>query len=215
MTRKSKRQQHKKLKKTNPLAITYGRINRDQKGCPILSDLGAPELERHHALKVDYVDSEGAPTDPEKGHKRARVLTQTTLDYCKAYALINQEQFDAGEQLYWDCYYAGMVPRAIISLMDGIPRSRTNRFFDFAAGRVDARRRYHRVQDSLRRRFVDKPRGITYWHIAYQVCIEGIPIDALEKWAEWPRRSGKKLVGLVLDEVHDLYEAMHKQRKRK
>jgi hypothetical protein len=50
---------------------------------------------------------------------------------------------------------------------------------------------------------------------AYQVCIEGIAVDALEKWTQWPRRSGKKLISLVLDDLSSIYEAMYKEQQRK
>ncbi len=196
------------------LAVTHGKINRKLRGDGYLSDLGSPELENHHVLKIDYVDSEGKYTDPAKGRKRARNATQTTLDYCKTYALISEEQHFAGEQLYADCYYSGMVPRAIVSLMDGLPRTGSPRFSGFAEGRIDAQRRYAHLRQELNKRYIDKPRGITFFEVAYRVCIGGIPIDELEKWAEWPRRSGKKLIGLVLDAVYEVYDELHNQQRK-
>jgi len=203
-------------KKTDFLAITHKKINRDTAKHGYDSDLGSPELENHHVLKIEYVDTEGNYTDQKKGRKRVRNITQTTLDYCKAYALIGEDQHKAGEQLYADCYYGGMVPRAIVTLMDGQPRSGGgNRFSGFAEGRIDAQRRYGRVRKELMKRNIDKERGITFWEVAYQVSITGIPIDELEKWTEWPRRSGKKLIGLVLDAVYEVYNDIHNEQRRK
>lgn len=203
-------------KKADFLAITHKKINRDMPKHGYDSDLGSPELENHHILKVEYVDTEGNYTDQKKGRKRVRNITQTTLDYCKAYALIGEDQHKAGEQLYADCYYGGMVPRAIVTLMDGQPRSGGgNRFSGFAEGRIDAQRRYGRVRKELMKRNIDKERGITFWEVAYQVSITGIPIDELEKWTEWPRRSGKKLIGLVLDAVYEVYNDIHNEQRRK
>ncbi len=65
------------------------------------------------------------------------------------------------------------------------------------------------------KRHIDKERGITFWEVAYQVSITGIPIDELEKWTEWPRRSGKKLIGLVLDAVYEVYDDIHSEQRRK
>ena len=197
------------------LAVTHGKINRKLREDGYQSDLGSPQLENHHVLKIDYVDAEGKFTDPAKGRKRARNVTQTTLDYCKTYALISEEQHFAGEQLYADCYYSGMVPRAIVSLMDGLPRTGSPRFLGFAEGRIDAQRRYAHIRLELNKRFIDKQRGITFFEVAYRVCIGGIPIDELEKWAEWPRRSGKKLIGLVLDALYEVYDDLHNKQKRK
>lgn len=205
----------KSKKKKIDFTIRHGKINRKLKGDGFCSDLGTPELENHHAMKIEYVDAEGNYTDPQKGRKRARNITQTTLDYCKAYALISEEQHAAGERLYWDCYYGGLVSRAVALLPTGMPRSKTNKFPDFAEGRVDSQRRYARVRDELNRRYIDRQLGITYWKVAYQVCIEGIAVDALEKWTQWPRRSGKKLISLVLDELSSIYEAMYKEQQRK
>ncbi len=36
----------------------------------------------------------------------------------------------------------------------------------------------------------------------------------IEKWTDWPRRSGKKLIGLVLDELLDLYDDIHQRKGR-
>lgn len=203
-------------KKADFLAISHKKINRDTAKHGYDSDLGSPELENHHILKIEYVDTEGNYTDHKKGRKRVRNITQTTLDYCKAYALIGEDQHKAGEQLYADCYYGGMVPRAIVTLMDGQPRSGGgNRFSGFAEGRIDAQRRYGRVRKELMKRNIDKERGITFWEVAYQVSITGIPIDELEKWTEWPRRSGKKLIGLVLDAVYEVYNDIHNEQRRK
>jgi hypothetical protein len=206
-----KRKSHSK----NPLEITYGKINRKLRGDGFQSDLGTPELENHHVLKVDYVDAEGKYTDPAKGRKRARNVTQTTLDYCKTYALISEDQHAAGEQLYADCYYSGLVPRAIVSMMNGLPRTGSPKFVGFAEGRIDAQRRYAEVREKLNRRYIDKERGVTFFQVAYRICIDGIPIDELEKWAEWPRRSGKKLIGLVLDAVYEIYDDIHNRQRRK
>lgn len=205
----------KPSRKKDFLAVTHGKINRKLRGDGFLSDLGSPELENHHVLKVDYVDAEGNYTDPAKGRKRARNVTQTTLDYCKTYALISEEQHSAGEQLYADCYYSGLVPRAIVSMMNGLPRTGSPKFIGFAEGRIDAQRRYGEVREKLNRRFLDKQRGITYFEVAYRVCIGGIPLDELEKWSEWPRRSGKKLIGLVLDAVYEVYDEIHNRERRK
>ncbi len=205
----------KPSRKKDFLAVTHGKINRKLRGDGFLSDLGSPELENHHVLKVDYVDAEGNYTDPAKGRKRARNVTQTTLDYCKTYALISEEQHIAGEQLYADCYYSGLVPRAIVSMMNGLPRTGSPKFTGFAEGRIDAQRRYAEVREKLNRRFLDKQRGITYFEVAYRVCIGGIPLDELEKWSEWPRRSGKKLIGLVLDAVYEVYDEIHNRERRK
>ena len=195
-------------------------INRKQVNVARTSDLGTPELENHHELKVEYVDGDGELTDPGKGCKRVRNLTQTTLDYLKRHGFLNDEQFDAGERFYWDCYFAGFVPRAMAPTLDGIPRSKTNRFFvGFAEGRVDCDRRYRYLSKQLAKRYVVRERktldpneqlktNITFFNVAYQVCIEGIAVDALEKWTNWPRRSGKKLIGLVFDEVYDIYDEM-------
>lgn len=204
---------HKQRK--NFLEITHGKINRKLPGDGFQSDLGAPELENHHVLKVDYVDAEGKYTEPGKGRKRARNVTQTTLDYCKTYALISEDQHAAGEQLYADCYYSGLVPRAIVSMMNGMPRNSSPKFVGFAEGRIDAQRRYAELRDKLNRRYIDKQRGITFFQVAYRICIDGIPLDELEKWAEWPRRSGKKLIGLVLDAVYEIYDEIHNRQRRK
>jgi hypothetical protein len=210
-----KKPRHPK-KSVDFLAITHKKINRKVTKNGYDSDLGSPELENHHALKIEFVDSEGNYTDPQKGRKRVRNLTQTTLDYCKAYALIGEDQHKAGEQLYADCYYGGMVPRAIVTLMDGMPRSGGGkRFSGFAEGRIDAQRRYSRIRQELMKRHIDKQRGITFWEVAYQISITGIPIDELEKWTEWPRRSGKKLIGLVLDAVYEVYDDIRKEQERK
>lgn len=205
----------KRKQRKNFLEITHGKINRKLPGDGFQSDLGPAELENHHVLKVDYVDAEGKYTDPGKGRKRARNVTQTTLDYCKTYALISEDQHAAGEQLYADCYYSGLVPRAIVSMMNGMPRNSSPKFVGFAEGRIDAQRRYAELRDKLNRRYIDKQRGITFFQVAYRICIDGIPLDELEKWAEWPRRSGKKLIGLVLDAVYEIYDEIHNRQRRK
>ncbi len=206
---------HKPSRKKDFLAVTHGKINRKLTGDGFLSDLGSPELENHHVMKVDYVDAEGNYAEPGKGRKRARNVTQTTLDYCKAYALISEDQHTAGEQLYADCYYSGLVPRAIVSMLDGLPRSGSPKFLGFAEGRIDAQRRYAEVRETLNRRYIDKSRGITFFEVAYRVCINGIPLDELEKWTQWPRRSGKKITGLVLDAVYEIYDDIHNRERKK
>ncbi len=138
-----------------------------------------------------------------KSAKRARNTSQITLDHYKRF--ITEEQFEAGERLYWDCYYAGRLPRAVTSLMDGTPPSSGGRFAGIAEGHVDCVKRYDDIQEQLRSRYIDRDRGITYWHVAYKVCIEGVAIDALENWSKWPRRSGKKLVSIVLEELYNQY----------
>ncbi|NBX03971.1 MAG: hypothetical protein EBR02_07950 [Alphaproteobacteria bacterium] len=206
---------HDPKKQADFLAITHKKINRKLPKHGFESDLGSPELENHHVLKVEFVDAEGNYADQNKGRKRVRNITQTTLDYCKAYALISEDQHKAGEQLYSDCYYGGMIPRAIATLMDGLPRTGgSGRFSGFAEGRIDAQRRYSRIRQALMKRHIDKERGITFWEVAYQVSITGIPIDELEKWTEWPRRSGKKLIGLVLDAVYEVYDDIHSEQRR-
>lgn len=202
---------------------TKKKINRNQADNQRVSDLGSPELENHCRLRVEYVDAEGEPAEPGRGQKRARNLTQTTLDYLKWHNLINEEQHQAGERLYWDCYFSGLVPRAAAMLPDGIPHSKTNKFFyGFAEGHVDCQKRYSYISKELSKRYVVRQRaatyeepvkvGITFWDVTYQICIEGIAIDALEKWTDWPRRSGKKLIGLVLDELYGLYEGVGRKR---
>lgn len=228
--RKKKKQQsgntQKPVKqKKDFLAVEHKKINRSQKNQPMASDLGVPELENHHVLKVEYVDSEGEPTEPGKGMRRVRNVTQTTLDYCKTYHLINDEQYAAGGQLYKDCFYAGLIAKPVQSSWDFIPRDKCHFFREFACGRMDCKRRYDYIQKQLSKRYVLRQRDIdqlkepektpiTYWDVAAQICVDEIPIDELEKWTKWPRRSGKKLLGLVLDEVYDLYEEIFSNKGR-
>jgi len=208
----------KKKKKKKPISnfleVKHGKINRNQKGVPEPSDLGNPELENHHILKIEYVDAEGEVTTPDKGRKRVKNITQTTLDYCKTYYLIDEAQYHAGEQLYKDCYYSGFVPHAVVATYSGMPKSSSNWNFSFLEGRVDAMKRYNFVQKKLRKRKIERESNITFWDIAYQICVEGIAIDDLEKWVKWPRRSGKKLLGLVLDDVFEAYEDLSKKARK-
>ncbi len=215
-----KRKKHKN--KHNFLLVEHGKINRSQKEQTHISDLGSETLEQHHVLKVEFVDSEGELTEPKKGRKRVRNVTQTTLDYLKTYLLINDVQFEAGERFYRDCYYAGLVSRATQPAWDGIPVGRGGRFTGFAEGSVDCSNRYSYIRDMLSRRYVVRERDITkgkvahhpitYWDVAFRVCIDGIPVEELEKWTDWPRRSGKKLIGLVLDELYDIYDEIYRNR---
>ena len=223
------KKQNKKKKSLSKdfLSRKPSKINRNQRENTIVSDLGTPELENHYDLGIEYVDSDGEIAEPGKGRKRAKNLTQTTLDYLKRHGLINDEQHNAGERLYWDCYMSGLVPRAAAAAPDGIPRGKTNKFFcGFAEGRVDCQTRYIYISSKLAKRYVVRHRtgktlqepeksDITFWDVTYQICIKEIAVDALEKWTDWPRRSGKKLISLVLDELFDLYEELHRRNKRK
>ena len=202
------------------------KINRKLGSSPIMTDLGTPELENHFELGIEYVDSDGDIAEPGKGRKRAKNMTQTTLDYLKRHGLINDEQHNAGERLYQDCYMAGFVPRAASASPDGIPHSKTNKFFSgFAEGRIDCQNRYIYISGRLAKRYVVRHRpgknilepvlsNITYWDVTYKICVEGIEVTELETWTGWPRRSGKKLIGLMLDELLDLYDELHRRRGR-
>lgn len=198
-------------KKTKPKFLERGKIDRSQLAGRPQSDLGSPELENHHALSVEYVDADGEPETPEKGHKRVRNRTQTTLDYCEYHGIITLEQYAAGEQLYRDCYWAGLVPRAMVGRFDGLPPSRNGRF-NMLEGKVESERRYRHISKTLALRMVDRRRLISYWDVCYKICVESMPLDGLEKWCGWSRRSGKHLLIMVLDELVDEYESLRKRR---
>ncbi len=182
------------------------KIDRKPLNGKIITDLGPKELENHHVLRVEYVDGDGKVTNATKGNKRVRNLTQTALDYCLYRKLITFEQFLAGDRFYRDCYYAGYSPHATCPAYDGTPQNKgTPKRYDFYDGSVEAERRYSYIHKALSKRFVDRPRGITFFEAAQKICIDGLLIAELEEWSGWPKRSGKKILSLVLDDLDTLY----------
>ena len=188
----------------------------------IHSDLGTPEMHKHCKLTIEHVDAEGNVTEAGNGRDRAKNLIQTTLDYLRRHDIISDDQYHAGDRLYWDCYTGGYVPRAVTARLDCVPHSKTNKiFYDLNYGQGDCQKRYFYISKELSKRYAVRPNldvtqepgrtGINFWQVTYKICIESITIEALEQWTGWPARSGKKLVGLALDDLHDLYEKIHRR----
>jgi hypothetical protein len=64
------------------------------------SDLGSPDLDRHHTLKLE-------PVDPRNPKPRRRVLDQRTIDRLFLTQKIDQDQWNAAQQLWRMAYSAG------------------------------------------------------------------------------------------------------------
>ncbi len=111
--------------------------------------------------------------------------------------LIDASQFEAGERLRRDFFYAGMTPRVTAS-WDGIPGDRASRR---AAPGVSTNLRDQTVAAQQRVRRALRSVGPDLSDILVDVCCHLRGLEETEKSKGWPRRSAKLVLQIALKEL--------------
>jgi hypothetical protein len=111
--------------------------------------------------------------------------------------LIDALQFEAGERLRRDFFYAGMTPRVTAS-WDGIPSDRASRR---AAPGVSTNLREQTVAAQQRVRRALRSVGPDLSDILLDVCCHLKGLEETEKAKGWPRRSAKLVLQIALKEL--------------
>jgi len=111
--------------------------------------------------------------------------------------LIDAAQFEAGERLRRDFFYAGMTPRVTAS-WDGIPGDRSARR---AAPGASTNLREQTVAAQQRVRGAMEAIGPDLAGLLVDVCCHLKGLEATEKERGWPRRSAKLVLQIALREL--------------
>jgi hypothetical protein len=118
--------------------------------------------------------------------------------------LIDAAQFEAGERLRRDFFYAGMTPRVTAS-WDGIPGDRATRRAAPGAS-TNLREQTVAAQQRVRRALADV--GPDLSGILVDVCCHLKGLEETEKARGWPRRSAKLVLQIALKELARHYSLM-------
>jgi hypothetical protein len=111
-------------------------------------------------------------------------------------AMISQAQFDAGERLRADFWFAQMTPRTTMNWSSSAPVRRGRRYGATRAPGADMRDSTVAAGERVRRALAAV--GPELSGVLIDVCCHLQGLEAAERAAGWPQRSGKIVLQLAL-----------------
>lgn len=111
-------------------------------------------------------------------------------------AMISQVQFDAGERLRSDFWFAQMTPRTTMNWSAMAPSQRGRRYGASAASSADVREGASAAAERVRRALAAV--GPELAGVLVDVCCHLKGLEEAERAAGWPQRSGKIVLQLAL-----------------
>ena len=111
-------------------------------------------------------------------------------------AMISQTQFDAGERLRADFWFAQMTPRTTMNWSSSAPMQRGRRYGATRAAGADMRDATAAAGERVRRALAAV--GPELSGVLIDVCCHLKGLEAAERAAGWPQRSGKIVLQLAL-----------------
>lgn len=111
-------------------------------------------------------------------------------------AMISQAQFDAGERLRADFWFAQMTPRTTMNWSSAEPMQRGRRYGATRAAGADMRDSTAAAGERVRRALAAV--GPELSGVLIDVCCHLHGLEAAERAAGWPQRSGKIVLQLAL-----------------
>jgi hypothetical protein len=111
-------------------------------------------------------------------------------------AMISQAQFDAGERLRADFWFAQMTPRTTMNWSSSAPMQRGRRYGATRAAGADMRDSAAAAGERVRRALAAV--GPELNGVLIDVCCHLMGLEAAERAAGWPQRSGKIVLQLAL-----------------
>lgn len=125
-------------------------------------------------------------------------LAESPLGWLKARRLVNDRQFDAGEQLRADWERAQLAP-SVTMRWDAAPAKRSRgapEAMDPTAAQIAAKRRFETA-------VADVGPGLS--DILWRIVCAGEGMRDAERVLGWPARAGRLVLGLALDRLADHY----------
>ena len=110
--------------------------------------------------------------------------------------MISQSQFDAGERLRADFWFAQMTPRTTMNWSSSAPMQRGRRYGATRAAGADMRDATAAAGERVRRALAAV--GPELSGVLIDVCCHLKGLEAAERAAGWPQRSGKIVLQLAL-----------------
>lgn len=121
--------------------------------------------------------------------------------------LITAAQFEAGERLRADLWFAQMSPRVTANWSGGVAdrgsrRAQPGAGIDIADGIVAAKQRVHRALMAV---------GSEFAGVLIDVCGHLKGLEQLERGEGWPQRSGKIFLRLALNQLAQHYGLIRRE----
>lgn len=133
-------------------------------------------------------------------------LAESPLGWLKARGLVDDRQFDAGEQLRADWERAQLAP-SVTMRWDAAPTGRragaATEALDPTMAQVAARRRFEEAVAAVGGGLAD---------ILWRIVCAGEGMREAERALGWPARAGRLVLGLALDRLADHYRLGHPPR---
>lgn len=160
-------------------------------------------LRRNRLLVERPVEGPGGSATPKRGRQAVRSVTvnlaESPLGWLRSRGLVDNRQFEAGEQLRADWERSQLSP-SVTMRWDASPMGKrawgSSAKPDPVTAQIDARERFDAAVEAI---------GPGLRDIAWRVICAGEGMRDAETALGWPARAGRLVLGMALDRLADFY----------